>query len=873
MSAFVGESRIRLVDGLFGLYEDTVTSQRSCWVSLEAPSGWGKTRVGREFYARLAAGQEAPSYWPRRIADGDLGRKTTYPAKFVRPAGSLPEFMWWGIACSTRQGVPTDALVLDMSQLQTHGLYVEAAWRASASVRERIGPRLAEVRRMFAKEGVLELVALGIDQIAGMVSPVLGLTTRLTHWTVKGARERQSTKRDIGSETVFGSTEGGWLDVVGDVVDLLSRLAGSGFPIVVMVEDVHSADGALLELLGKLLRREGSMLIVTTAWPDRMRDSPGLSSLLAEHESRLHRVDQDATPSPPFAAGAGLMKLEKDARAMILSEFYPQVETATRDALLERYVNPLALELFCQIRKYRHGTRYRSGDGALRLPAEELARLPRKVHDLYKSLWDELPRQIRLALAVADVITPASIDAVGGGGEDRWSDSLLRTVISNLDHPEARDVIAALDHAPSAYAWVRIVDDRLRAFVEVPHRDIARIDGYEFLEDEFDDPRGHILNALAQTLLATCNEETKLTDEFDIVDPSCSMDAPLPDQGPQWKLTPEATNRFRSILSLHAAGYITDRGVAAQAIAILLVNLAGNPRELSERIRLLDLFTQLGDVRIGIPHRIAFMIRHHGATALGESGEYDEAIAELETLIVDRREALGPDNIDTLNTRNCLAFWLSRASRVTEAIDVFEEVLDDRVRLLGSRHPDTLVTRYKLAGRLGEADQVARAIEMLEGLLEECAQVPNFDRRDVLSIRHERAYWLGKAKRANDALAEFERVLAERMEVSGPDHPHTLSTRHNLANQIGAVRGGNQAVDAYREVLVDHERVLGPENPQTLRVRHYLAYWLGQQADYLDEAIEAFEAVVADRARLLGPDSPETLISRHELAILLGRAI
>jgi hypothetical protein len=41
----------------------------------------------------------------------------------------------------------------------------------------------------------------------------------------------------------------------------------------------------------------------------------------------------------------------------------------------------------------------------------------------------------------------------------------------------------------------------------------------------------------------------------------------------------------------------------------------------------------------------------------------DEAVAEFQTLLEDRRRVLGPDHPDTLWTRNTLAFWLGRGDR------------------------------------------------------------------------------------------------------------------------------------------------------------------------------------------------------------------
>ena len=90
-SPFCGLSRRLLVDGLVSVFGQVLSAGGPCLVSLEAPSGWGKTRVGREFYARLAAGQSEPRYWPAAIEDPDQARKAVRPARFERPGGSLPD--------------------------------------------------------------------------------------------------------------------------------------------------------------------------------------------------------------------------------------------------------------------------------------------------------------------------------------------------------------------------------------------------------------------------------------------------------------------------------------------------------------------------------------------------------------------------------------------------------------------------------------------------------------------------------------------------------------------------------------------------------------------------------------------------------------
>ena len=797
---FVGRSRVGLVDGLVAVYDGVAGGRQPCWVSLEGPSGWGKTRVVHELFARLAGRQEVPRYWPAVIDDPVLGRKAAQPARFVRPKDAFPEFLWWGIACSNRQGLASAALAGDVVRLYAHKTYLDRAWKTLVPVRERARGGLVKAGRMVAEEGVLELAALGVEQVASAVVPGVGTAARLTRWSAKGVKHKLAERQDFASETVFDSTASS--DVVDEVVGFLGRLAQAGFPVVIFVEDAHNADEVVLELLDRMLRCEGTVLVISTAWPDVAGINPAFGELMSEHENRLRRVGHTEPAGTPFPEDAGLLELETDARAAILHSYYPRVEAETKVFLLRRYVNPLALELFCQVEVYRTSETYRTTGGELSLPPEQREQLPKTLRDLYRALWEELPKQVRFALAVAHVLTPTNINPATAGGEDAWMDTLLRDVINNLDHLDQLnelgrdDIIAALAKAPNAHAWVRIIDDYLRAFAEDSQKDIAKNDGYEYLKEKLDDPREQILNKLTHILLAAGTDLTN------------------------------TVNGARSILVLHAAGYITAHDTVAGAIEVLLADLEHNLRELLERLDLFDRFKRLDPPPT--TNTTTFAIRQYGALALGEAGRVDEAIAECEDLLPEQLRVLGSEDPGTLFTRHILAGRLGEAGRVEEAVTALEQVLVDRLRVLGADHPHTLLTRHNLAGWIGAAGRVEEAITTYEEVLVDRLRVLGADHPHTLATRHNLAHWHGKTGRVRVAVTAYEEVLVDRLRVLGADHPHTLATRHNLAYWHGKTGRVRVAVTAYEEVLVDRLRVLGADHPHTLTTRNYLARWLGE---------------------------------------------
>ena len=140
---FVGVGHRRLVDELVAEFARVREGRVPSWWSLEANTGWGKTRVIQELYARLAAAQPEPRYWPAAILTSAPGRaedqrKQVHPPLVEAPAGAVPEWFWWGIACSSRHGTPLNALVHDLDRFEERRAALEARFRQLASRRTRL---------------------------------------------------------------------------------------------------------------------------------------------------------------------------------------------------------------------------------------------------------------------------------------------------------------------------------------------------------------------------------------------------------------------------------------------------------------------------------------------------------------------------------------------------------------------------------------------------------------------------------------------------------------------------------------------------------------------------------------------------------------
>jgi hypothetical protein len=172
--------------------------------------------------------------------------------------------------------------------------------------------------------------------------------------------------------------------------------------------------------------------------------------------------------------------------------------------------------------------------------------------------------------------------------------------------------------------------------------------------------------------------------------------------------------------------------------------------------------------------------RQRAAMEQGESGDWEAAAFALRGLLEEQTRVLGPEDNDTLRTRQFLAHATGGAGDPQEGAAQLRKLLAEQTRLLGADHDDTLRTRQFLAVNLGEAGY-----------------------RD-------------------EAVAVLRLLLPDRRRVLGNDDPHTLRTAHMLARNLAAVGEANEALALLKEVVAARERVLGSDHPHTVRARRDL---------------------------------------------------
>ena len=897
---FVGDSREKLVTGLVNKYEDVRKSGRSYWVSLEAPRGWGKTCVGREFYKRLAVRQDMP-YWPDEIDKDNIDRNKVDPGGFNRGERSLPSYLWWGISCSAvrNQGSTSRKLSKEVDRLQGHEdfclrgirkqeggrwrnnkILLQSGFRAgvTANWRNRFSLFLIAFVRLIVEYylvGVVTFFSVVYWSGGGIISYVivglgLALCFFVFSWILRKLMKSRKRSLEYGSITSVGF-ERKAEDAVVKAVDFIRKVNAPSVPLVMFVEDIQDVDEVWWDLLHRLLAESISLLLITTGLhekinkPDNTRSADKQKTvvgLMERHSNQLCRINHTEPAGEGFPEGAGLMKLDPGARQEILNCFFPRVEKDTERELLIRLENPLVLEMFCTLyKKPENFEKYCNSMGELEIPIDRIKSLPSEIVDWYKELWKDLPKEVQIALAVARVVTPANINAESGHGEDLWNAPVLCKVLEKLSYdsveiPSDTEMSAALEREPKPVSWVCTIDDYLRAFVEDPQKDIASEDGFPLLkrclgslvDDTSDqDMRDQILTQLKNTLLSNT----------------------------EWNGT---SNVARCILALHAEGYIINEAVVAQAekyntedtavgqaINATLEDLDNNLRELPERIRLYERFQKLNVTRMD--PRTIFSVHARGANAYGQSGKFDKSIKVFRKLVEDCRRDYGIKDEDTRYALYCYGTWLEKNDDLVEAKDTFEELYDYYHSELGRRDPKTLAVRGQLASLLVKADRDDEAKVAFKELHDDFHKILSREHRNTLAVRAQLASLLAKGGRLKEAIADFRKLLDDCRDFLDDNSPDTLSVHNQLASLLVKDGRWEEAKVEYYELLSDHERILGKNDSKTHACLGTLTALIVSDRFDIDKV--AFDKLCDDYRRILGPYDPSTFEIRGKLATRL----
>lgn len=871
---FVGADRRAAAERLLGLFAEVRAGNGPRLAVLTGPIGWGKTRVVQEFYARLAAAQSPPGYWPARIV-ADAGgpgddpnrlhrrRNENHPGPFRVPPGAAMEWMWWGLACHERRsGLLAQVLADDATQLFEHAEAMERSLSRRQRAAEKLAGLATSPKTALAVAGVLgcfpEGAAVGLAGAA---------TERAVDLWKLGRELGEARRRKDRAAAGYrvDPEQAARTALVDELARSLARLSreAPGLPVVLVVDDAHWADPSLVGLLERLFERHprAAVLVVATAWPDELR-----------LQAPPHGTDPSSfggwltTVAPHRKAEVPLERLDDESLADVVRAVAPATTGATLDALVRHCDgNPLALELLLTLRPVRRSV----ADGAVTLAPASVAALPTGLEELHAARWDELPEPVRCALNVAALQGPQFVEACAAHA------------VAAAGLPDgARSLRRAVD----PHAWVNALDADVRAFAERVQHDLARTKAV-LTTEELDaartatvgfvvarrrEDRWSDLSPRARRRLLAAHVELAAADAGaggggeDLVEAAASAGALASLAHDDLDFAEAVHLGERAVRWHEAAGDAGDE----RALVGYRTDLAGSHGAVGNLGRALELRQRAaGDAErlLGAAHPDALATVGNLATSLHAAGDTGRALELLERAAADAERALGADHRTTVILTNNLAGVLAAGGPSARVLLLRQQGADRAARAFGPHSPERLLAVNNLARSHEDAGDPARAVELLEPLVDDCEEHLGPDHPATLTAKNNLANCrsaVGEPTRALELLAD----VAERCDrVHGPLHPNSLKAKANLASAHHESGDGGRALELREEVAAECEDVLGPDHPQTLTAGINLAASHAATGDPR-RAFELRRRLARDCERVLGLDDPETLRAKQHLA-------
>jgi serine/threonine protein kinase len=224
-------------------------------------------------------------------------------------------------------------------------------------------------------------------------------------------------------------------------------------------------------------------------------------------------------------------------------------------------------------------------------------------------------------------------------------------------------------------------------------------------------------------------------------------------------------------------------------------------------------------------------VRHTLGTTYDYLGEPELAIRDLERAVALRRDHLGADHPDTLQSRDRLAVTYRTAGRIRDAIALHQATLKVRESTLGLHHPDTLQSRGNLASAYEAAGQAARAISIWDKMLPAARTVFGPGHPNTLTI-------CGALASARESLGRWAQaeplrceLLARRRETAEPLSPVLAGDLAALARNLMRQAKWSEAESLLRECLAIREKTL-PDDCSRFNVMGKLGVSLAMQGKF-----------------------------------------
>ena len=811
--------------------------ERSNVVILEAPSGFGKSRIIREFYDRIRmTGPAVDGYWPalhpeseQQVGGFNVGplpqRKVLGPDpdSFVWQRDALPTFGWWTFNCeliATGDSVGLDSEATD--QLNAHSLALTISRNKQRGLKGLGGAALASIIDEAKAFGRSELEGVGLESIQTLIGGVvgLGLWVQLSKSAVRAGqnasnqRKKLKSRVDVGDEVIESR-----LSRAKSLAKVLTDLTAAGLPAVVVLEDAHRMGKDLREMLDALPVADPNhpVMVVATVWPEG-----------ADNEE--YKAWSEAALTNGRAVRIGVPRLSQHELAELIHSYYPKkISKELAFELARRIESPYIAKLWLTTRKIHHEIEFSTNERDLGKVLLGDSNFPANILQIYEQRWAELPEGVRNALILAAYATP----------RDEETAKYIPLVVDQASRCVDITAAGGLAQSVTPFAWSR-VEGSLNIMRELLMTQVAQKYGREILrEKEIRDYHQAVSHASGAWLLSNRSPGVPQERAAQIVAAKLILNYPdgrtpaeerlayivvaevfLRTDNPQkaYKLLKlpvsdigkTATDYDDELLALYSQ--------AAESINPRQAAIAGERRESLALER-----SAPSDHVLWTRVQAAWS---HALVADDDAQQWPTVLSAYKELLSDIGAEFGqPNKIYMAALHDYTQVLLASGNRVV-AVTEYRKLITLMGQVFGANHPATLDARFEFVQYTGRNDSATEMIPLVRDLARDLQQrYGRFDHRTI-KTRLALAHWrLRTARDRTGLLPEIDDIIKASGEANGPTQIDTLMSRaaHSIyLSRENEEKGGLREAS---DLLGTARLVFGHDAPET---RYFL--WLEKNA-------------------------------------------
>jgi tetratricopeptide (TPR) repeat protein len=245
-----------------------------------------------------------------------------------------------------------------------------------------------------------------------------------------------------------------------------------------------------------------------------------------------------------------------------------------------------------------------------------------------------------------------------------------------------------------------------------------------------------------------------------------------------------------------------------------------------------------------------------------------EADAHFQKAMELRKQHLGPEHPDTLETQDRIATVRQSQGNLVEAERLFRKTLEARQRLLGPKDDATLASIQNLGSLLSDAVRPAEAEPFFRTNIALFERVYGTNTAPALHFRMGLPLALQRLGRLDEALAEAQLVYAAAQKAFRRDDPRFLSMANVYATILQNKGRLAEAEKIFREVMDTRVIVQGDEHWHTLIAINNVAVCLHKEGKS-EEALAFYKRSADGFRRLFGPNDYRCLHIVNNMGLVL----